>query len=57
MQNSDKLVLGDNILIGMGANIVGYIHVGNNVTIGANSVVIEDVANDKTIVGIPAKSL
>lgn len=33
----------------------GPIKIGNNVKIGANSVVLKDVADNSTIVGIPAK--
>jgi serine O-acetyltransferase len=48
-------VLGDNIFIGAGAKIIGGITVGSNVKIGANAVVVKDVPNDVTVVGIPAR--
>ncbi len=48
-------ILGDNIVIGSGAKVLGMIEVGNNVTIGANSVVINSVPNNSTAVGIPAR--
>ena len=35
--------IGDNVYIGPGAKIFGAIHIGNNVRIGANCVVLEDV--------------
>lgn len=43
--------IGDNCYIGAGAKIVGNVHIGNNVKIGANAVVTEDVPDDMTVVG------
>jgi len=48
-------VLGDNVFIGAGAKIIGGITVGSNVKIGANAVVVKDVPDNVTVVGIPAK--
>jgi len=45
--------IGDNVYVGVGAKILGDITIGNNVRIGANSVVIKDVPDDATVVGIP----
>ena len=53
----DIPVIGDNVSIGAGAKILGAIHVGNNARIGANAVVICDVPDGCTAVGIPAKVL
>ena len=50
-------VIGDNVLIGDNATIAGGIKVGNNATIGAMSLVIEDVPEGATVVGIPAKPI
>lgn len=47
--------IGDNVLIGMGAKILGNITVGPNARIGANAVVTRDVPADATAVGIPAR--
>lgn len=47
--------LGHNVFIGAGAKIIGGITVGNNVKIGANAVVVKDVPDNVTVVGIPAK--
>ena len=47
--------LGDGVLVGAGAKILGPIHVGANARIGANSVVIEDVPAGMTVVGIPGR--
>lgn len=43
------------VLIGAGAKILGPITVGGRARIGANSVVIEDVAPEMTVVGIPGR--
>ena len=42
--------IGDNVYIGCGAKIIGNVHVGNNVRIGANCVVVEDVPDNCTVV-------
>lgn len=47
-------VIGDNVDIGTGAKILGRIRIGNNVTIGANAVVIRDVPDNSIAVGVPA---
>jgi serine O-acetyltransferase len=47
-------VCGDNVDIGAGAKLLGPIRIGNNVRIGANAVVIDDVPNDCIAVGVPA---
>lgn len=48
-------VVGDHVIIGTGAKILGGIVIGSNVKIGANSVVITDIASDSVAVGIPAR--
>lgn len=45
--------LGDNVVVGGGAKILGNITVGNNCRVGAGSVVLRDVPEDSTIVGVP----
>ena len=47
--------IGDNVLIGSGAKVLGPIIVGNDVRIGSGSVVLRDVPNGVTAVGVPAK--
>ncbi|MEI7670239.1 MAG: serine O-acetyltransferase [Pseudomonadota bacterium] len=49
--------IGDNVIIGAGAQILGPIHIGSNARIGSNSVVVKDVAEGATMVGIPAHSV
>jgi len=45
--------IGDNVVIGGGAKILGNITVGNNCRIGAGSVVLRNVPEDSTVVGVP----
>lgn len=47
--------LGDNVIIGAGAKVLGPIKIGNNVKIGANSVVLKNIPDNVTVVGIPGK--
>lgn len=47
--------IGDNVVIGAGAKVLGNICIGDNAKIGANSVVLKDVEKDTTIVGIPGR--
>lgn len=47
--------LGNNVLIGAGAKVLGPIKIGTNVKIGANSVVLTDIPDNSTVVGIPGK--
>ncbi len=47
--------VGNNVIIGAGAKVLGPITVGDNARIGANAVVVEAVPADTTVVGIPAR--
>jgi len=47
--------LGNDIVVGAGAKILGPVKIGNNCKIGAGSVVIKDVPKNSTVVGIPGK--
>lgn len=47
--------IGDNVIIYAGACIIGDVKIGNNVQIGANSVVIKDVPDNCIVAGVPAK--
>ncbi len=53
----DGVTIGDDVYVGVGAKLVGRIRIGNNVRIGANAVVITDVPDNCTAVGIPARIL
>jgi serine O-acetyltransferase len=52
-----KVTLGFHVDIGAGAKILGPLSVGDNVKVGANAVVIADIPNDDTQVGIPARTV
>lgn len=45
----------DNAMIAAGAKILGNIHIGTNARVGANAVVLQDVPNNATAVGVPAR--
>ncbi len=47
--------LGDNVVIGSGAKVLGPFTVGDNSKIGSNSVVVKEVPESATVVGIPGK--
>ena len=46
-------VVGDDVFIGAGAKVLGGIRIGNRVRIGANAVVVKDIPDNATVVGIP----
>ena len=48
--------LGDKVIIGAGAKVLGPITIGNGSKIGSNAVVLEDVPDKTTVVGIPART-
>lgn len=50
--NGLKTIISDNVYIGCGAKIIGVNRIGNNSKIGAGSVVLKDVEDDTTVVGI-----
>jgi len=47
--------IGNNVVIGTGAKVLGNITVGDNSYIGANAVVIKDVPQNSTVVGVPGR--
>lgn len=47
--------IGNNVLIGAGAKVLGPFKVGDNSMIGANSVVLKEVPPDSTVTGIPGR--
>jgi len=49
--------IGNDVVIGSGAQIIGPVKVGNNSRIAANAVVLKDVPENATMVGIPAKAV
>jgi serine O-acetyltransferase len=54
-ERNQSPILGDDVFIGAGAKIVGPVAVGSRVRIGANAVVVKDIPDDCTAVGIPAR--
>lgn len=49
--------IGNRVIIGAGAKLIGNITVGDGVTIGANTVVTKDVPNGATVVGASSRTL
>ena len=47
--------LGNNIIVGAGAKVLGNIVIGDYVQIGANAVVLKDVPSNSTVVGVPGR--
>jgi serine O-acetyltransferase len=47
--------IGDNVIIGAGAKVLGNITIGANARVGSNAVVLESVPAGSTVVGIPAR--
>lgn len=47
--------LGNNVVVGSGAEIQGDIHVGNNVQVASGSIVLKDVPDNSVVVGVPGR--
>ncbi len=47
--------LGNNVLVGAGAKILGPFKIGSNSLIGANAVVLSEIPDDSTVVGVPGR--
>lgn len=47
--------LGNNVVVGAGAKVLGNIYISDRVRIGAGSIVLRDVPADSTVVGIPGR--
>ncbi|MFQ5932429.1 MAG: serine O-acetyltransferase [Nitrospiraceae bacterium] len=47
--------LGNHVVVGAGAKILGAIRIGDNVKIGANSVLLKSVPANSTVIGVPAR--
>lgn len=56
-EGSGVPIIGNDVLIGAGACILGGVTIGNGAKIGANAVVVKDVPEGATVVGIPAKRI
>lgn len=55
LQSKGEVVIGDNVWIGDKATILAGVHIGDNVIIGANSVVTHDIPCNCMAAGIPAR--
>lgn len=47
--------LGDNVMVGAGAKVLGPFKIGNNVKIAAGAVVLEEIPDNCTAAGVPAR--
>ncbi len=47
--------LGDNVVVGVGAQLIGNITIGDNTKVGAGSVVVDSVPANATVVGVPGR--
>lgn len=57
-KNGQAAIIGDNCFIATGAKVIGDIHLGNDIAIGANAVVTKSfIENGITLGGIPAKKI
>jgi serine O-acetyltransferase len=52
--DTDCPTIGDNVIIYAGAKIIGKVKIGDNSIVGANAVVVRDVPENCTVVGVPA---
>lgn len=52
-----RVTIGRNSFIGLGSNIKDYISIGENVIVGAGSVVLEDIADNIIVAGVPARAI
>lgn len=50
-----KPYLGNNVILGANVSIIGGVRIGNNVTVGAGSVVVKDVPDNAVVGGNPAR--
>lgn len=51
----DRPVIGDHVALTMGCKVYGGIHIGDNVTVAPNSVVVKDVPDNCVVSGVPAR--
>lgn len=54
---SGRVVIGDQVLVGTGAQLLEGVRVGDSSIIGAGAVVVRDVEDSVTVIGVPAKPL
>ena len=49
--------IGNNVVIGAGAKILGPIKIGDNAKIGAGAIILKDIDNNATAVGVPVNRI
>lgn len=54
LNDTDTPTLGNNVFVHAGAKVIGSVRVGDNSIVGANAVVMKDVPDSCTVVGVPA---
>lgn len=47
--------IGDNVFLGLDSKVLGDVHIGNNVVVAPNAVVVKDVPDNCVVGGVPAK--
>lgn len=52
---NDRPIMGDHVGLTTGCKVIGGVHIGNNVTVAPNSVVIKDVPDNCVVSGVPAQ--
>ncbi len=55
MQGKRHPTLGNNVMVGSGAKVLGPIFIGNNSRVASNAVVLKDVPDNSTVVGVPGR--
>lgn len=55
MQGKRHPTLGSNVMVGSGAKVLGPIFIGDNSRVASNAVVLKDVPENSTVVGVPGK--
>lgn len=51
----NRPTIGNNVSLTLGCKVIGLIHIGDNVIVGPNSVVVKDVPANSVVSGIPAR--
>lgn len=54
INETDKPTIGDDVTVFAGAKVLGNVRLGNNCIVGANAVVVKNVPDNCTVVGVPA---
>lgn len=57
MKHVGETVIGNNVVLGTSANILGPVIIGNNVVIGMSALVLYDASEGQTVVGVPARPI